>query len=118
MSNGKELLKLVQENPELPIVPMVNSEIVADDGYNWWLGSFGHSVVDSYACVEYYGDDRFFTKDEQDLIEEYFAEKIIYEDENEELSDEEVEKRAHEQAESLPWKKAIIVYIYLPEVDE
>ena len=102
MNNGKELLKLVQENQDLPIVPMVDSEIVAEDGYNWWLGSFGHSVVDSYVYVEYYGDNRFFTKDEQDLIEEYFAEKIIDEDENEELSDEEVEKQAHEKVETLP----------------
>lgn len=36
-----ELMKLAQENPELPIVPIVDSEIVEDDGYARWLGSWG-----------------------------------------------------------------------------
>lgn len=110
-----DFLRLVKENPDLPIVPMVDSEIVAEDGYNYWLGSFGRASVNSYVCIDYYGDSRFYTKDEQDAVEEYLADKIIDEWEGEELSDEEVDKMAHEQAESLPWVKAIIVWIGLPE---
>lgn len=29
----KELFKLMQENPDLPVVPMVDGEIVAGDDY-------------------------------------------------------------------------------------
>lgn len=118
MNNGKEFLKLVQENPDLPIVPMVDREVCLDDTWGDWFGSFGECWVDSYVYVEYCGNNRFFTKDEQDRIEEYLVQQIINEDVKEELSYEEIEKQAHEKAEVLPWKKAIIVYIRLPEVDE
>ena len=38
--NREELFRLIKENPELPIVPMVDAEIVADDcGY--WIGAWG-----------------------------------------------------------------------------
>lgn len=110
-----ELLRLIAENPSLPVVPMVNSEIFADDDYAYWLGSFGYCLVDSFVYTEYYGDYRYFTTEDKDLIEEYFTEKIIDEDVNEELSYEEVENQAHEKVEALPWTKAIIVYIDLPE---
>ena len=30
-----EFLKLVQENPDIPIIPMVDSEEVCDDAYNY-----------------------------------------------------------------------------------
>lgn len=41
--NREELFKLMQENPELPVVPMVDGEIPGDDcGY--WLGSWGASA--------------------------------------------------------------------------
>lgn len=112
----KELLELIRQNPDLPILPMVDSEIVAEDGYNWWLGSFGHSSIDEYVLTEYHGEERYFRRDEQDLIEEYIAEDVI-DCESENLSDEEIEKRAHEIAEALPWKKAILVWIGLPEVE-
>lgn len=35
--NREKLFRLMRENPELPVVAMVDSEIVADDGYNRWL---------------------------------------------------------------------------------
>lgn len=113
----KQLLDLIIKNPDLPILPMVDSKIVAEDGYNWWLGSFGQSSIDEYVYTEYHGDNRYFMKSEQDLIEEYIAEDVI-DCEGENLSDEEIEKRAHEIAEALPWKKAILVWIGLPEVED
>lgn len=113
--NTEKLLRLISENPSLPVVPMVYSEVVADDGYNYWLGSWGDCYVDEYIQIELYGEGRFLTKGDQGEIEEYFADKIIDGD-GKYMSDEEVERLAHEQAEALPWKKAIIVYIGLQEV--
>lgn len=112
----KEFLELAQKNPDLPIVAMVDSEIVADDGYSWWLGSFKSASVDEYVSVEMYGDDVFFTRDQQDKIEEHFFDRICDEWEGEELTDEEVKQKARDWAESLSWKKAIIVWISLPEM--
>ena len=37
MTKTEELLKLIKENPDLPVVPMVNDEVVGDDSYRYWL---------------------------------------------------------------------------------
>ena len=34
MENLKKLFRLVKENPDLEVIPMVHSECVADDGYS------------------------------------------------------------------------------------
>lgn len=111
-----DFLRLVKENPDLPIVAMVDSEVVADEGYSWWLGSFKSASVDEYVSVEIHGDNVFFTRDRQDELEEHFFDRIINEWEGEELTDDEVKQRAHDWAESLSWTKAVIVWIGLPEV--
>ena len=111
-----KLLKLISENPTLPVVPLVYSEVVGDDGYIYWLGSWRDCCVDECVCVDTYGsENHFYTRGDQDELEEYFAEKIL--DENESLSDEDAERLAHEQAEALPWKKAILVYVSTPDVE-
>lgn len=46
-----ELLSLVEENPDLNIMCMVDSDIVADDGYAWWLGTI--NMNDSPEIKEY-----------------------------------------------------------------
>lgn len=109
-----KLLKLISENPTLPVVPFVYNEVVAGD-YGYWIGSWGDCDVDEYVLIEKNGDTRFCARGEQDEIEEYFANEIFYKDKN--LSDEQIEEMAHEQAEALPWKKAILVYVGTPEVD-
>lgn len=109
MNNGKELLKLMQENPDLPIVPMVDGE-VCEDGDGYWMGSFGYAEVNEYVYVK----DRFCTRDYQEDIEDYLSDDLC--DEYPDLSDEDYSEMVHRKAEALPWKKAIIVYIGLPEV--
>lgn len=115
-SKTERLLRLAKENPTLPIVPMVNSEVCNDDSYSYWLGEFDYAVVDEYVCVSVgkYGDSRFYTKVGQEEIEELFADEILNETD---ITEEEAVRIAHEKAENLPWKKAIIVYIELPEVE-
>ena len=44
----RKLFELIRDNPDLPILPFVDSEIVADDGYNRWIGSFGSSGIIEY----------------------------------------------------------------------
>lgn len=104
-----ELLRLIAENPSLPVVPMVNSEVVADNDYAYWFGSFSNPTVDEYVCV----NERFYTRDNQDEIEDYFSTYLC--DDYPDMPDEEFYKMIHEKVEALPWKKAIIVYIDLPE---
>lgn len=104
----EELFKLIQENPDLPIVPMADSEIVADDcGY--WLGAWGRADVDEYVIAERSGKILFRSdNDVFGALESYMG----YE-EFETLP--EAEGGCRPYYDKLPWTKAIIVYINLPE---
>lgn len=60
----KEFLKIVAENPDLPIYGFVDSDVVADDGGRW-LSSFGCAYVGEIAVYgERYFDDRESFKEE------------------------------------------------------
>ncbi len=108
MTDSEKFLKLVRENPGLPIVPMVNEEVVADDCHSWWMGEWGRSAVTEY----YVGREavHFKDDDEEDVLNDMvgcrYSEtkdgRDIYD-----LSDEEWK----ELFNSLEWVKAIVVYI-------
>ena len=102
--NVKELFTLIMNNPDLPIIAWVDSEIVADDGYMRWLGSFGSSQIIEYTEVEMYeGYPEMVYKDDTERYEEYLLDQG--------MSDEEVE----EHIKNIDWTKAIAVNIDLPD---
>ena len=104
----EQLLKLIKENPDLPVIPMVNEEVVADDCYTWWRGEWIRSEVTEYYIGREYA--HFKDDDEEDVLNdmvgcEYSHDKSgrdIYD-----LSDEEWDALYA----SIPWQKAIVVYI-------
>lgn len=104
----KELLKLIEENPHLRIVPMVDSEIVADDGFSWWVGSFGKAQVDDI----YSSDERLHlrSEDEDSLIED-LCDNMEVEDN---LTDDEIYELAKKEVSEYEWEKVITVKIDLP----
>ncbi|WP_178023066.1 hypothetical protein [uncultured Paenibacillus sp.] len=106
--NVKELLRLIEENPDLRITPMVDSEIVADDGYNWWLGSFGKAQVDEIFAL----DERLYirSEDEDTLIEKQFDDMA----DEPNLTDEEAWEKAKIEVANYAWEKVIAVKINLP----
>lgn len=109
-----ELLKLAEENPGLPIIAKVDSEVVAEDGYMWWFGEV------TGACVEYVltGEDHSWTLSEAliencSFIEENAPEPL--QQKLEKLSDADFNKEANKWIKSLPWKKCILVYVDVPD---
>jgi len=44
-----DLLQLIKENPDLPVIPMVDSDVVAGDEYGYWIGSIGKCEVREFA---------------------------------------------------------------------
>lgn len=80
--NIKKLLTLIDENPELPIVCMVESDIVGDD-YGRWMAQIGWSDVAEYASY----NERFYDNREE-FIEDYY-------DHNDEILDERFGYNAH-----------------------
>ncbi len=103
------LLELMKENPDLPVLPFVDADVISDDS-GYWLGSWGIMGVDEYivpldsdAPVMFKSDNDIFGTLEKCLNHEEF-EKLPY-----------AEWECRQIYEDLPWKKAIIVYIDLPE---
>lgn len=102
--NRAELFRLMMENPELPVLPMVDSEIVADDGYNRWVGAWGSAYIGEYVD----GKEHLCFRDDDDI--EIAVIEIYGRDAFDEMDYEEMWKAYR----SLPWIKAIIVNIDLP----
>lgn len=102
-----EIIKLIEENPDLPIVPMVNSEVVADDG-GYWKGKWGRcEVTEYYNGREYI---HFKDDDEEDVLNDLVGCKYGYDPLGRDiydLSDDEWDKLY----KSVPWVKCIVVYI-------
>lgn len=105
--NVSELLKLIKENPNLEIIPMVDSEIVCDDCHSWWRGSWGTAEIDEY----YVSDERIYLKsfDFDEVVEDEYD--GLTDEECAGLDDKQIEKLAEQKANNLPWVKAIVVNI-------
>jgi len=105
-----DLVKLITENPDLDVVPMVDSDIVADDGYSWWMGSIGKSRIDEY----YVDDERIYLSDELDDLVDKFIE-CNYEDEPfKNMTEAELEAVATAEVQKYNWTRAIMVRIDTP----
>lgn len=106
----EELFRLMRENPDLPVVPMVDGEILGDDS-GYWLAGWGQARVDEYLVCEH--SERVAFKSDGDVfgtLEDYLS----YDD-FDKLPD--LESECRPIYDALPWEKAIIVYIGAPEVD-
>ncbi|MDO4318304.1 MAG: hypothetical protein Q4C48_08890 [Lachnospiraceae bacterium] len=105
--NLEELLRLMADNPELPVVPMVDSEIAVEDAYGRWLGAWGSVYIGEYFEVD---GQAYFRDDTDQSSLEFVLEEMLGYDTVQELTDEE----AVAAYASMPWIKAIIVYIDAP----
>lgn len=99
-----DLLELIKAHPELPIVPMVDSEIVWDDGCARWMGAWGPASVTKYLVSE----EHIFFFDDED-VEAVLIEVKGY-DEYLSMTD----KEAREAYNALPWVECIAVDINTP----
>lgn len=99
-----ELIQLVKDNPELEVVPMVDSDIVGDD-WAVYAAQLAVAQIDEYVIsprdntVMFKGDDDVFG-----TLEEYFC-GADYDELPEDL------EGCRPIYDNLPWKRAIIVYI-------
>jgi hypothetical protein len=86
---------------------MVNYEVVADDGYCYWAGSWEKAYIDEV----YVSDERIYFKsnDFEDLTQKYIDKTFITS-----IDNEIEEKEAEEYVDNLPWEKVVVVYITIP----
>ena len=107
--NIKEILKLIEEHPDLPVVPMVGQDIVADCTGEW-VASFGKAEVKKMCIYE-----------EKVLFREYKnAIKTVEALELEGLTEGRTREESIENLtgylDELDWLEAIIVHIETPIV--
>lgn len=106
----KALLHVMNDYPTLDVLCRVDSEIVTDDGYAWWLGKLNTGIgidVDEYSdCI---GETIKFRSDEE--YEEWMED--LYEvDEFEDIPDDtwfEFCKRKVDEVAN--WKRTILVSV-------
>ena len=110
MTKTEELLKLIKENPDLPIVPMVDGEVVGDDCYRYWLGIFeGSKIEEIYTGREYtHIKDE---DDEEDVLNDLVGCKYGCDPQGRDIYDDLSDDEWKALYESIPWTKCIVVYI-------
>ena len=108
-ANVLGLLKLIMENPDLPIVPVVDTELVASDEFAWWIGSWGKASIEEI----YQDDERVYirSRDEEMLIDQ-----ALYWLEDKAATEEEAYELAKKEVDGYDWKKVIAVWIGLPVI--
>lgn len=98
----RQAFDLIRENPELPIIPLVNYEVVADDDALYWMGSWGKARIDEYTT----GGERirYLSEGIEELYDDYFGDTFGNKDLN----------FMRNMVEGLGWTKAIFIKIELP----
>ena len=108
--NIKEILKLIDEHPDLPVIPMVGQDIVADCTGEW-VAHFGKAEVKKM-CI--YGEKVIF-REEKNAIKTVEALELEWLTEG--RTREESIERLNGYLDELDWLEAIIVHIETPIVN-
>lgn len=107
--NIKALIQLIDEHPDLPVIPMVGQDIVADCTGEW-VASFGKAEVKKM-CI--YGENVVF-REEKNAIKT--VEALELEGLTEGRTREESLEKLNRYLDELEWLEAIIVHIETPTV--
>lgn len=108
MTKIEKLVKLVQENPDVEVMAMVETDVVGCD-YARYGGFIGESRLDEYYCE----GERIYFAEDYDELEEEVQERIWLDcqEKNKPISDDELEKLTEREMDRLKWKKVIVVNI-------
>lgn len=111
--NIKEILKLIEEHPDLPVVPMVGQDIVADS-FGEWTAEVGEAEIKKICIYE----DAVIFYDENTLKTAELLE-LDYETLGlpDSMSSGEANRRLKAFIDSLDWLEVIIVHIETPTVN-
>ena len=107
--NIKDLLKLMDENPDLPVIPVVGQDIVADCTGEW-VAYFGKAEVKKM-CI--YGEKVVF-REEKNAIKT--VEALELEGLTEGRAREESLEKLNGYLDELEWLEVIIVHVETPTV--
>ena len=110
--NIKDVLKVINEHPDLPVIPMVGQDIVADS-FGEWTAEVGEAEIRKICIYEdaviFYDENTLKTAGMLEL--DYEALGIP-----DSMSSGEANRRLKTFIDSLDWLEAIIVHIETPTV--
>lgn len=108
-NNAQKLGRLITAHTDLPIITMVEAEIIGDDSGRW-CGAVGTCRISEFVYSEHgcCDGERIFWKHDADDLAALMAE-------NEEGDYEVALVNAWTKVNAMPWKKAIVLNIDLPE---
>ena len=111
--NIKDVLKVINEHPDLPVIPMVGQDIVADS-FGEWTAEVGEAEIRKICIYEdaviFYDENTLKTAGMLEL--DYEALGIP-----DSMSSGEANRRLKTFIDSLDWLDAIIVHIDTPIVN-
>lgn len=105
MRDNEELRKLIEENPDLPLVFLVPVDDLDD--------SYGYMAFQNSSCYisEVYFYEDYYREDKRDVVE-YYGDYLADEEEYKDLSDEEYEKVIEDYVDNnVEHYKAIVVRV-------
>lgn len=105
MEINKEFVKLVAENPELPMKVFIDGE--CSDGDCWYVGEIHDCKVTE---ITEYGD-MYYERDDSDWVKEIISDEVYDEPEYANLTDEEFDKKMDEKVERLDWERVILLKV-------
>ena len=105
MEINKEFVKLVAENPELPIKVFINGE--CGDGDCWFVGEIYDCKVTE---ITEYGD-LYYERDDFDWVKDIISDEVYDEPEYVNLPDKEFDKKIREEVERLGWERVILLEV-------
>lgn len=131
----REFVKLVEENPTLPVIAMVNGDIIGTGDYARWLGKINSVELGEYTLFDdLFIDDRgcfeeeYYSSKEDELCEKFEYEPCICEStvksgkytqeeyERNRKNEEKLDAYLEEVAERA-FQKAIILYVDVPNYE-
>ena len=101
----KKLIQLIQENPDLPVIPLVHQDVYLGDDYAYSLGELVAPSIDEVLSGE---SDTFYIRSEVRSKEDVLYDRTEY---TEEWVDNATDAEIDQAFDSLPWKRVIIVYV-------
>ena len=112
----KKLIGLMQAHPNLPVVPMVDAEVVQDDICGSWSASFGGDPYISKIRVNKDTERLVFWDDKTDLCQTFEECGFDYDECGiSDVTDEEAKRVMEKKISELNWLLCIIAPIGVPE---
>ena len=106
MEINKEFVKLVAENPELPIKVFINGEC-SDDDNCWFVGEVRDCKVTE---ITEYGE-KCYERDDFDWLKDIISNEVCDEPEYVNLTDKAFDKAMEEKVRWLDWERVILLKV-------